>query len=301
MNLDEWQSCIPPKIYFMAKNIWNGLSQKDIDRFIENFKDKKEVGWALLEMLIYYSEEQAVYLASYLYKCLKRDLWLESVKDGHNEINDSNLINNYIEGILHDACFVPLDKEVDGSAFALPQIYKKVKDFPKSIDFCQINDIPLMIALKKKYFIFFDDIIGTGTQFTTFWKKTEHFSSGKRKITLSQLAKINNEVHFYYLVFGAHSETLRKLKADYPNIRIIASEIFTKECSVLSPDNEYWEMNKELKGLVSKYVIDKLNEFDFKEDYSLNIPVLFQHCRAQNTSLPLYWTNKNDWKELCKR
>ncbi len=66
--------------------------------------------------------------------------------------------------------------------------------------------------------------------------------------------------------------------------------------------NEYWEFNKDKKELVLEFVNKKENELKSKNSFSLNLPLLFQHSRASNTSLSLYWFEKQGkWKELYRR
>lgn len=301
MIRDEWKGNVQKKIYFMTKNIWNGLNQNDVDRFLSNFKKNQEVGLALMEMLIFYSQEQEVSLAKFLFGQLKRELWLEYIEKEEKYKKDSNFINKYLNSILKETCFIPLE-ELDpaGSAFGISSIYKRIKDFPKEIEFVQVKEIPLMLAMKKKCIVLFDDVIGTGTQFENFWNKDYHFE--KRHVTLNDLAIKNKNTKFFYLVFGANRNKLEELSEKYPDIKIIASELFEPEDSVLNRNNEYWEFNPQIRDEVIQFVAKKINELGINNKFGSNIPVLFQHCRAQNTSLPLYWySQQGSWQELYKR
>ena len=300
MNSAEWKISVQKKIYFMTKNIWDGLRQNEVDTFLSNFKRNEEVGLALMEMLIFYSLEQEVLLASAAFKQFKRQIWLKTFIN-NGEKRDSCYINKYFHAFFKDTCFVPLEEtDPSGSAFSIANIYKRVKKFPKEIEFVNIQDVPLMIALRKKCIVLYDDVIGTGTQFSTFWNDTNHF--GRNKVSLNMLAQKNKDVQFYYLVFGANKNKLEELSKKFPNIVILTAEQYEPEDSVLNENNEYWEFNPQLKDKVIEYVSNKILELKINNEFGSNIPVLFQHCRAQNTSLPLYWVNKpGNWKELYKR
>ncbi len=86
------------------------------------------------------------------------------------------------------------------------------------------------------------------------------------------------------------------------NVRIIVSEYFSKNFDLFDEKNEYWELNPDKKDVVQNFVKKKEFELGSKSSFSKNLPVLFQHGRASNTALSLYWYNKAiDWKELYKR
>ena len=262
-----------------------------------NFKNDEEVGWALLEMLIYYNYEQVQVLAQSVFKKFKRNIWISEFAGIYQ--NASANINNMLNEKLKGACFIPLEENNVGSAFSLTNVYKKIKDFSAHIKFYNVLDIPILIALKHKYIVFFDDIIGTGTQFTKFWDETKHFKNFD--ITLNDIAALNPDINFYYLVLSASEDTLEKLNKKYENITIITAEKYYAENSVLSLQNEYWDMRPYLKDVVINYLNKKMEELKIRNPFGLNMPILFQHCRAPNTSLPLYWHGKNAWNELYKR
>src|SRR5699024_10482589 len=178
--------------------------------------------------------------------------------------------------------------------------YKKSEDVSRMVEYVEVKDIPLMIALQKKFFVFYDDIIGTGTQFRKFWSKTEHF--GKQNITLNYIAEKNPDIKFYYLVLGGYKNSIDTLMEEFPNLKVIASEIFTKDYDIFNEENEYWEFNSDKREQVLQYIQKKESELGSKSSFSLNLPLLFQHSRASNTALSLYWFSKPDkWKELYRR
>lgn len=85
-------------------------------------------------------------------------------------------------------------------------------------------------------------------------------------------------------------------------MRIIFSEYFPENIDLFDERNEYWELNPDKKDIVQNFVKKKEDELGSKSGFSKNLPVLFQHGRASNTALSLYWYNKeNKWKELYKR
>ena len=287
------------KIRFMTNNIWNGISFSDVERFLTNFGEDRIVGLTLLDMLIYYSYEQEEYIVKNLIRLLKRELWI-SEEVGKRD-KSAREINKSLNEVYKTMCFIPVnDHDPSDSAFSLTTIYKKSEDVSRMVEYVEVKDIPLMIALQKKFFVFYDDIIGTGTQFRKFWSKTEHF--GKQNITLNYIAEKNPDIKFYYLVLGGYKNSIDTLMEEFPNLKVIASEIFTKDYDIFNEENEYWEFNSDKREQVLQYIQKKESELGSKSSFSLNLPLLFQHSRASNTALSLYWFSKLDkWKELYRR
>ncbi len=299
MTDEKWEKQVMKKVRFMTNYIWNGISFSDVEAFLANFGDDKIVGLALLDMLIYYSCEQEEFIIENLVRLLNRDLWI-SKKVGERD-QSIDKIKEGLEEIYSNMCFVPVkDHDPSDSAFSLSSMYKKSACVPRTIEFIEVEDVPLKIAMQKKYFVFYDDIIGTGKQFKDFWSVTNHF--GKHNVTLKEISEKNPDVQFYYLVFGGYKKSVDMLEKQFPNLKIIASEVFTSDYSVFDDANEYWEFNKDKKELVLEFVNKKENELKSKNSFSLNLPLLFQHSRASNTSLSLYWFEKQGkWKGLYRR
>ena len=227
------------------------------------------------------------------------DLWINE-KVAEQKL-DSNETNEQMQKIYNQICFVPVkSQDPTDSSYSISSLYRKSENLPKGVEFIEAKDIPLMISLKKKFFVFYDDIIGTGNQFDVFWSRKYYF--GDKEITIKDLAEKNTDIKFIYLVFGGYEESIQKLQRDYPELKIIASEVFSNDYSVFNSDNEYWELNKDRREIVQDYVKKVQNDLKVTSKFSLNLPVLFQHSRASNTSLPLFWCNKEDvWKELYRR
>lgn len=299
MTDDKWEKQVMKKVRFMTNYIWNGINFSDVEAFLANFGDDKTVGLALLDMLIYYSCEQEEFIIENLVRLLNRDLWISKKAGERNQSIDK--IKEGLRMIYSQMCFVPVkDHDPSDSAFSLSSMYKKSECVPRTIEFIEVEEVPLMIAMQKKFFVFYDDIIGTGKQFRDFWSVTNHF--GKHDVTLKAISERNPDVQFYYLVFGGYKKSIDMLEEQFPNLKIIVSEVFTSDYSVFDDANEYWEFNKDKKELVLDFINKKENELKSKSPFSLNLPLLFQHSRASNTSLSLYWFEKQGkWKELYRR
>ncbi len=300
MTDDKWEKQVMKKVRFMTNYIWNGINFSDVEAFLANFGNDKTVGLVLLDMLIYYSCEQEEFIIENLIRLLNRELWISDKIGDRNQ--STNIIKENLNEIYSNMCFIPVnDHDPSDSAFSLSSMYKKSEYVPRTIEFIKVEDIPLMIAMKRKYFVFYDDVIGTGKQFRDFWSVTPHFGKS-HSVTLKEISEKNPDVHFYYLVFGGYKESIDKLEAQFPNLKIIVSEVFTSDYSVFDDDNEYWEFNGDKKELVLDYISKKEKELKCKSPFSLNLPLLFQHSRASNTSLSLYWFRQPDkWKELYRR
>lgn len=296
----EWEDTVKKKIRYMTNQIWDGINPTEVDEFINNFDASDQiVGWVLLDMLIYYSNEQEESIISNLMRLLKRDIWLK--EDMAKRELSSSEIKKEFNNIYKKMCFVPVDEsDISASSFSLTSQFKKSEDVSRQVKYIKLTDVPLMMAMKNKYFVFYDDLIGTGNQFKTFWEKP--IFGDNKSISLTDLAMNNPDVCFYYMVLGGCQDGIDLLVKKIPNLRIIVSEFFPKSADVFSDENEYWELNPDKKELVLKYVSEKEQELNLKSPFSKNLPVLFQHGRASNTALSLYWSTKSSsWKELYKR
>lgn len=291
---------IKKRIHYMTDHVWNGITNTDVEEFINNFhEDDKVVGWILLDMLIYYSSEQEGSIILNLIRLLERDIWINNkeIEQGAS----SKCIEDRFDNLYRKMCFVPVDEsDASASSFNLTGQFKKSKGVSDKIKYVKLIDFPLMIAMQYKYFVFYDDIIGTGKQFVNFWRKQQFGDS--KKFSLEKLAEKNPDKHFYYLVLGGCREGVEHIKQEIPNIRVIVSEFFEENVSVLDDKNEYWELNPHIKERVIEYIHKIEIAMQFREYFCKYIPVLFQHGRASNTALSLYWNGKDGlWKELYKR
>ena len=55
MEREKWIADAKKRVRFMANMIWNGVNYTDAERFLHNFREVDFIGYALLDMLIYYS------------------------------------------------------------------------------------------------------------------------------------------------------------------------------------------------------------------------------------------------------
>ena len=300
VNEMEFEASVNKKVIYMANHIWDGLGNTQIDAFLKNFeKEDKMVGWTMLDMLIYYSSEQEQSIVSNLIRQLKRDIWIESGMAKQDL--PSEQINLEFEKILRKMCLVPVDdSNPAASAFGITPQIEVSKEMP-GVTYINVDEIPLMVAMKYKYFVFYDDLIGTGNQFEKFWRHTE-FGSKSNRFKLSELVEKNTDVRFYLLTLGGCEAGLQRLKKSVPKVKIIVSEYFPEHYDVLNEKNEYWELNPDNKDVVCEFIKKKEKELNYYSKYSKNLPVLFQRGRASNTTLSLYWYGKDgQWEGLHKR
>ena len=150
---DKWEKQVMKKIRFMTNNIWNGISFSDVERFLTNFGEDRIVGLTLLDMLIYYSYEQEEYIVKNLIRLLKRELWISEEVGKRDKF--AREINKSLNEVYKTMCFIPVnDHDPSDSAFSLTTIYKKSEDVSRMVEYVEVKDIPLMIALQKKFLCF---------------------------------------------------------------------------------------------------------------------------------------------------
>lgn len=300
-NFDEnkWKNEVNKKIIYKVNNIWNGIKQVDIERFLKNFNEQDEiVGFALLDMLNFYNYDQEEHIVNNLFRLYERDV---CIKNNYFELNSIE-IKKKVKEIYEETCFIPVtDRGPADSAYAVTSIFKKNLSLKSNIKnkenmFIDYKNIPLYYMMGKRYFVFIDDLIGTGSQFEKFVN-----DNLLDKYSIADIMKWNEQAHFYYLAMGGCYDGIEKIEKDIANITVIVSELFNESADILNPNNEYWKYNPDLRDRVIDYIKNKEVELKVNNKYSKNLPLLFEHGRAPNTVLSLYWLSCKQWNALYER
>lgn len=301
MTSNEEKICndIKKRIQYQLNHNWGGIldsSQKD--KFLRNFSPEDEiVGYVLLDMLLLHNQEQEKQLTKVLIHKLYSSIYKKIQSD---QSQSSMEIETIISKEMKNACFIPVaDKNCADSSNAWTSIFRD--QVGNSDCFYDVDKIPLLLAIKKRYIIFYDDMLGSGTQFDLFLSKARYCLNDKKQLSLWELLSNCNQ-KVYYLCIAGYKEGIDKIKKEYHRIEIIEAEFFEDDDNILSRSNEYWEYyDDEFKDYMIKKVKNILKEHEVEEPYTRNLPVIFERNRPSNTVFPLYWLKSEKWNPIKAR
>lgn len=287
-------------IHYQMTNTWlNLINSVEKDRFLNNFKpEDKIIGLVLLDMLLFHNQaEEKQLILSLIRKLMSAMYKRKNLKQD----DSSKEINSYLQKEMEAICFIPVtDEDPADSSNAWTSI---LSEFIKTRnEFASIDNLPIHILENKHHIVFYDDMLGTGSQFERFLEKPRFSINERNKISISKLIEQTDTIHFYYMCIAAHKDGIQRIKNKWNQITILASEIFDDKDDILSKENEYWELYEneirdELIAKIAKYI----NEFTPDEKFTKNLPIIFERNRPSNTTFPLYWYNQSTWKPLKPR
>ena len=291
---------IQRRIQYQIDHTWHNLIESTSkDQFLNNFSEEdKIVGLVLLDMLLFHNQTQE----KQLIKSLIRKLQSSIYKKEHPRQEESNdTIEKYIQKEMKSVAFIPVsDKNPADSSNAWSALVREITGTTDCI--FEANVVPLLMVLKKKYIVFYDDMIGTGTQFDNFVSIGKYELNKKKSISIKEIMENNSAITCYYLCLAGHTEGVSKIEKSYPWINVIVSEQFDEEDSVLSKDNEYWAYYKadELDKIIN--ILERIiQEKNIDEPFTKNLPIIFERNRPSNTVFPLYWYSEKGWKPIKER
>lgn len=304
MNLDrdisEWQKSTKNRVFEFVNHMWVGIQPTTVRGFLSNFSDDdKWIGYTLLDMLVFYNEEQEAALLRALMNKLKHDMWIKGYLGSQNA--SSQVLNNSFNLILQKTVFVPvvIDGPADSGASIMSVFKKNGIPIPEA-NFCFQQYTEQKIQEGFEYVVFFDIIIGTGSQFRTFWNKP--LTPDNPDSAVGNIAKNHSHIKLYYITLNAYETELIELKEEFKDITIISAEQCDEKHKCISEENEYWSWNKylDMKSFIS-FLNAKIKSFNYQFKYDLQLPFLYQHSRPINNACPLYWYESEDWKPITPR
>ena len=291
---------IQRRIQYQVDHTWHNLIDSTLkDQFLNNFSEGEKIaGLVLLDMLLFHNQAQEKQLVRSLIRKLQSSIYK---REHPNQEESSDTIVKYIQKEMKSAAFVPVsDKNPADSSNAWSALVREITG--TSDCFFEVNVLPLLLLLKKKYIVFYDDMIGTGTQFDTFLSQGKFKLNEKKAISIKEIMEENSDITCYYLCLAGYKEGVSKIKKSYPWIHVIVSEVFDEEDSVLSKSNEYWAYyEKDERDKIIDILARIIREKNINDPFTRNLPIIFERNRPSNTVFPLYWNSKNGWKPIKER
>jgi len=276
--------------------IWEGLDIIRLQIWMKNFETPNERYFAacVLDALIYRSEAQTIAMMKQLFQriipdLLRQDTLQQSDSDWYLALKKSkNEGDPYIR-------IVPVIQKTDSPATSSPPICRLYR---RGVGLNQDwmiwpQDIGKARDCGANKFLFVDDFLGTGTQFSKF-------------ATQFHLEKKLKDVYAIYAPLVAHEKGIVKLRGILPELRVCAVEMLDDKYNLFSKKSMWFrdQTNTPERARTFYDALLRKKRLYIKKSRmigygQLAIAYAFAHA-IPNNCLPLLWLKRN-WNPLFER
>lgn len=276
----------------ISSGIWTGINRQEFYLWFRSYSSSGEKYFAalMLDGLTVRSQEQTKSLMLQGFQRVLPELlqdipyfdryrgkWLETLRKSNVPIR-----------------MVPVLEDGDGPHKSGPVICREYNRLQSINSGLMIYPTAIEAAKKDgvKLFIFVDDFVGTGEQFSGFYKGVEKYFS--------------DDTTSCYLPLCAHQNGIKEITDNNKGLRVSAPEILTEKDSFFGEDDELLpdQVNTyaSLKEFYLELLEKRLGEV-IPEPFGyggLSLLYGFNHA-TPNATLPILWSSKNDNTVLLKR
>ncbi|WP_148253385.1 phosphoribosyltransferase-like protein [Aidingimonas lacisalsi] len=274
----------------IEENIWDSVRYEDVELWLQNFSgdEEKLLAGLLLDNLVFRSAEQTSSLLNSAIDCsLSHAIYNNPLDVLRGEDYKNILTSRYGNP---DIKVVPVIRDLDPPTKSGPAIARLYK---RHVGLAEEHMIwPWLV--EKEYakgvrtFVFIDDTLATGNQFSEFLEK--YANLGILDATL------------IYIPLLAHREGLEKINREYPKVIISPVETVDEKDSFFELGNA--SMFDDLENLylvvAEKYLNRRLFKIMCKGYKGLALTFSYNHS-TPNSTLPLYWYEDEHFKPLLRR
>lgn len=271
--------------------IWDSISMEQLESWLRNFESDEErlLSGLMLESLIFRSSAQTKAL---LYNAIESVLpnividnpWAVIENESYLDVLTSR------NELKHQIRLVPVIRDSDPPTKSGPLVARLYRRHVNVSDKFMIWPWQIKESYEKKVslFVFIDDVVGTGEQFSEFL----------RQYKLDQYA----DAIFVYVPLLACHKGIENIQREFPFLRVGAVETIGNEyCFLNRPkvkdisDIEELYLKVEARK-VNKRLLKKMS-LGYKQ---LGLTFSFSHS-TPNSSLPLYWYQDDKFTPLVRR
>lgn len=282
--------------FFIKTHQCTGLSLSSFRTWLANFPDDKGKYFAvrMLKHFLFYSDTDVLYLLQFgLEYFVKEKEARRKMLEARFTMMPSVLVKS-IQEELSNTIFIPLlsDNKPTESGEEIIRLLSKKLHVKESR--CMFHwDLNDQILGKRTRIVIVDDNIGSGDQFEGFWKHPSRLSYGSFEHMLQRFP-----VQIVYLSLVAVSETIHRLRSDFPKLVIIASEEVGERYRVFSDVSYFWKTADE-RVEAKKYVeqLAKERGIRFLGHKGMDYAVMIGKY-IPDWTLPIFWQSATDWKPL---
>ncbi len=291
--------------FMLSQQQWSGLTQANIDLWLNNFKgltqSEQELIYKLLTHIIYFSQNDIVdALKIGVFNCLSYNEILKKQISTDFSTSQHSLQNLYNNN-KSQTCFVPLldsgAPHESGNDVCRLLVQQGIVPQERSMFIEQVP--PLFKEGIVNTLVIVDDCVGSGNQLRTFWETTQIDVEGTRLSIKDTCQKYGVKV--YYLTLFGYTNSIEQLKKEFCELSIVCVRELNDCHRVFNKQSYVWSNEEELKQAFN--LIDSLSR-------NAGIPTLgyndldfafVMHKTIPDWSLPIFWKENSDWNLLLRR
>ncbi len=274
---------------------WSGIAPHRLDTWINNFRTPEEDYFAacVLDGLIYRSNAQTVALMQQLFQRAIPDLARSNtLSPGLSDLYYS-LRNGEVDPRVRVVPVIPPGESPAKSGATIARMFRRQLGFHEQW-IAHPDEIPSLIG-DVDSFVFVDDFLGTGTQFSIFLSDTglpAHFSSAC----------------FIYAPLAGHVTGISDIHSAFANLHIVTVELLDDGHALFSP------MSRSFNDGVNSPDDSRQLYYDLLEDRQIKIDgpdrrgfghfelaYAFEHAIPDNSLPILWWRDSEVWQPLFDR
>jgi hypothetical protein len=276
-------------------DVWSGIEPHRLDMWIGNFRGQTEryFGARVLDALIYRSDKQTVALMRQLFHRVIPDLARRRGLDQCMQTLYYSLQRHDLDPNVRIVPVIPPDAPPTKSGSTIARILRRNLRF-RNQWFLHPNEIIDSIATVKA-FVFVDDFLGTGDQFSTFLQNTG-------------LDSRLSGACFIYAPLVGHAKGLSNLFGDHPDLNVGTVELLNEAHALFNQDAGGFpdELNSADTARDFYYTLlaDRKIEIygpDRRGFGHLEVAYAFEHAVPDNSLPILWWEESEHWRPLFLR
>ena len=271
---------------------WDNVKVSALQRWLDNFKDDKEkyLAASVLSELIYRNRETVTSMGYNIFSIIipqiLEELGIYHVDDIEQWMNDINSPKEARNLPLRTSVINNVDSKVTKSGDLIHTFLQR-DFFDKNLG-VRVENLR-KLPEKIKAIVFFDDMLGSGTQIDTFMTETKLDELGKKII---------------FIPFAAIRESAMKIQAKYKNLIIRPVEYLDDNHNFFRKTN--WRINRSHfyshEDFLNLYI-------DMCDKNSIKNPLGFGELglsyvltnSTPNNNLSFLWFENDEWNRLFKR
>jgi hypothetical protein len=282
----------------ISTGIWNGITGSQLRIWLNNFvtDEEKYFSACILDKLIYRSNQHTVAMMEHSLQRVLPDLARTYNLFFEREDCWINELRKHPKSNQSDIRLVPVIRSFDSPSKSAPLIARMYRHYMNVNESWIIWPEDINNACRKGIdtFVFIDDFLGTGTQFTRF----AHYYDIQNKL---------NDRCAIYAPFVAHQAGIDKLNKELPWLKACSVELLNEAYSLFhGKDNLFSDDYNDREDAFIFYLdlissrmpeLHKNDQFGFG---GLSLTYVFEHATSNNC-IPLLWYNSGNWKSLFQR
>jgi hypothetical protein len=284
---------------FVTMGLWPPGNKLRPRKWLENFNNsEKEHALYLLNAFCYFNAD------------LTTAVLKATVMQLTNELEESTTIDDEISKwnlMLSETVFIPSTGEspnVTDSGLILSNYLRRNLKVPE----CQVlttahlyNNAYTGVFDKMKNVVFFDDLIGSGTQLKTMYG--EDFEKETNLLPpIREQCKVHN-LKPYYCSLMATEYGIDEVKKLFPELKLYVGHILQQNISPFHVDNNIWPERLKSSGIDfinSASLRAGIPQNEIKGYHDLGLTIAFD-LTIPDATLPIYRWNQNNWSALMEK